>query len=170
MIVVRFGPLAARVIGLAALAVVAFSGFAAAIHSGVTSLTGWQAVVVRVAVAVFLVGTVTDTGVWRAVAVVVRGQPLDRRSRQLLGSLTIAGLVAGIAPLQIRPRTTADLGLNLWFALALVTLVTSFVTGLLAPGIVSMPRRRRVFVVGLLLTVAGVGVLVTPLYPPNSIA
>jgi hypothetical protein len=103
-------------------------------------------------------------------AVIVRDQQLDRRSRQLLGSLSVAGLVAGIAPLEILPRTTGYLGSSLWFALTLVTLVTSLVTGLVAPGIASMRRRRRVFVVGLVLTVAGVGVLVTPLYLPSSLA
>jgi hypothetical protein len=106
-VAVRFGPLAARVLGLAAFAAVAFSGFVAAIHSGVTSLSGRQAVVGRVAVAV------ADTGARRAMAVVVREQQLGRRSRQLLGSLSLAGLVAGIAPLEILPRTTGHLGSNL---------------------------------------------------------
>jgi hypothetical protein len=50
-----------------------------------------------------------------------------------------------------------------------MTLVTSCLAGLLAPGIASPQFRQRVFIVGLVLTVAGFVVLVTPLYLPSSL-
>jgi hypothetical protein len=164
MIVVRFGPLAVRLLGLVALAVAAFSRLVGAIRFGATSLSGWQAAVGRVAVAVFVVGIVMDPGVWRAMVNVVRDQQLDRRSRQFLASLSVAGPVATVAPLEILPRATGFFGSTPWFVLAVVTLVTSFVVGLVAPGIASLRRRRRVFIVGLIVTVTGFVVLVAPLY------
>jgi hypothetical protein len=175
MIVARYGPIVARLLGMAAVLVVLAAVGVALVHRHkLLPLPGWPSILAGVAFAAVVIGTVADVRMWRAMKVVFRAQQVDWASASNAGSVGLPAAFAAPVGRDILPQPGFVMGV-LVGGVGLVTTAAAMgllLVGLFLPSASARLLRflRPLYGIGLVVVCVGFVVLVTPLYLPSRLA